>query len=118
MSNKFTASRSLTVLLSSCLLILCVQTSVFAGIVTTSEIVNAQQTQQERDRLQQLLARDDVRKALTAQGVDAVAAKARVASMTDSEIQTLAANMGQLPAGGRLSDLELILLILLIVILI
>jgi hypothetical protein len=38
--------------------------------------------------------------------------------MSDTEIQTLAVNMEKLPAGGKLSKLELVLLILLIIIIV
>jgi hypothetical protein len=46
--------------------------------------------------------------------------KDRVAAMTDQEVHTLAQNIGSLPAGGSLSnnDLTLILLIVLLVLLI
>jgi len=110
--------RTFLILVASSLLTMAAPATVFAGIVTTSEIVNKQQIEQDRDRLQKLLDREDVRKALTLQGVDAAAAKSRVANMTDKEIQTLALQMDQLPAGGKLSNLEVVLIVLLIVILI
>lgn len=89
-----------------------------AGMVTTTQIVNARQIENTRAHLNALLARDDVRKALAARGVDVADAKQRVANMTDTEVRQLAANIDQLPAGGRLSRLEAVLLIILIIILI
>ena len=88
-----------------------------AAIVTTTEIVNARKIENTRAHLHALLAREDVRKALTARGVDVAAAQRRVASMTDAEVQTLAANIDQLPAGGRLSSLNTLLLIIIIILL-
>lgn len=106
------------ILLVSGLLTLATPAPVYAGIVTTSELLHAQHIQQERDRLQRLLDRKDVREALRYEGVNADAAKERVANMTDQEVQTLALKMDKLPAGGRLSNLDVVLLVLLIVILV
>jgi hypothetical protein len=110
--------KQLSGLFTAVLLIVGISCPVFAGIVTTTDLLADRQNQQTRDRLNTLLARKDVQTALTAQGVDIVAARARVASMSDTEIQTLAVNMEKLPAGGKLSKLELVLLILLIIIIV
>jgi hypothetical protein len=96
--------------------IIGIQTTANAGIVTTTDIVDAQQTKQNRERVRAWLAREDVRDILTAQGVDTAAAQGRVDSMTDAEIQSLAAKMDSMPVGAGLSNLELLLLILIIVI--
>jgi hypothetical protein len=67
----------------------------------------------------QSLAREDVRAALTAQGLDPEEVQARVASLTDAEIQQIADQLDQLPAGGDgLGVVIAVLLIILLVILI
>ena len=71
-----------------------------AGMVGTEAVVNAAQTQQYRERLHSALNRDDVQAQLLARGVDPTQVQARVDSLTDEELQTLATNMDQLPAGG------------------
>jgi hypothetical protein len=71
-----------------------------AGMVGTEAVVNAAQTQQYRERLLTALSRDDVQAQLLARGVDPAQVQARVDSLTDEEMQTLATNMDQLPAGG------------------
>ncbi len=114
--SRFSLSSALFFLIFS--VVTCVPLSAHAGIVTTSEIVNARQIENTRAHLSALLAREDVRKALAASGVDVNAAQQRVASMTDLEVQQLAANIDQLPVGGRLTNLETVLLVLLIVLLI
>jgi len=53
-----------------------------------------------RDRLAQFLARGDARAALVAQGVDPAEAQARVASLTDAEVQQIAGQLDKLPAAG------------------
>jgi len=71
-----------------------------AGMVGTEAVVNAAQTQQYRERLHSALNRDDVQAQLLARGVEPAQVQARVDSLTDEEMQTLATNMDQLPAGG------------------
>jgi len=71
-----------------------------AGMIGTEAMVNVVQTQQYRERLHNALNRDDVQAQLLARGVDPAQVQARVDSLTDEEMQTLATNMDQLPAGG------------------
>jgi hypothetical protein len=71
-----------------------------AALVGTEAVINAAQTQQERERLAQTLNRADVQQQLVARGVDPAQVQARLDSLTDEEVQTLAAKMDELPAGG------------------
>ncbi len=71
-----------------------------AGIVGTESLVSSEQAQQDRAHILKLLERKDVQEQLVAYGVDAEQAKARVNSLTDAEMRTLAGQMDQLPAGG------------------
>jgi len=104
-------------LISSLLIVMMLTLGVsrvsMAGIVTTSDIVNARQTVIERQQLRNWLARDEVRKQLTTLGVDVKAAQARVDSMTSQEVHAMADRMNQMPAGaGALEAAVLVLLIL------
>ena len=85
-------------------------------MVGTEAVVNAAQTQQYRERLLTALNRDDVQAQLLARGVEPAQVQARVDSLTDEEMQTLATNMDQLTAGGDgvVGALVLIFIILLI----
>jgi hypothetical protein len=86
-----------------------------AGMIGTEAVVNAAQAQQNRERLHSALSRDDVQSQLLARGVDPVQVQARVDSLTDEEVQTLATDMDQLPAGGSVvGALVLIFLVLLV----
>ncbi len=71
-----------------------------AGIVGTETLVTSEQAQQDRAHILKLLERKDVQEQLVAYGVDAEQAKARVNSLTDAEMHSLAGQMDQLPAGG------------------
>lgn len=105
-------------LLSALLLFGIIPGQAVAGIVTTTQIVNARHDELARKHLSDLLARKDVQQALTARGVDVAAAQSRVASLSDDEVQALAANIDKLPAGGRLSTTQLLLVIIIIILLI
>jgi hypothetical protein len=86
-----------------------------AGMIGTEAVVNAAQVQQDRERLHSALSRDDVQAQLLARGVDPAQVQARVDSLTDEEMQTLATEMDQLPAGGSVvGALVLIFLVLLV----
>lgn len=52
------------------------------------------------ERVDRFLAQDSVRALLEQQGVDPIAARARVQALSDSELQRIANNLDQLPAGG------------------
>lgn len=87
-----------------------------AGIVATEEVVSVQAASANRDKVNGFLAREDVRQALEAQGVDAAVAVERVKAMSDAEVAQLAGRVDQLPAGG--ADALGILLTIFIVLLV
>ena len=86
-----------------------------AALIGTDTVVRAEQAQQDRARLEQLLNREDVKQQLLAQGVDAADAKARVDALSDSEVQTLAQRIDQLPAGGDALGAIVFVLVLLLI---
>lgn len=75
-----------------------------ARVVGTEEVVRAESavsgTPVDRDALRTMLERDDVRRQLESLGVDPRAAHERVDALTDAEIERIAGQVGQLPAGG------------------
>lgn len=83
-----------------------------AAMVTTPQVIQAEQTRVDRADLLAALEREDVRSQLEAMGVDASMAAERVAAMTDAEVAELNARLGDLPAGA--DALGVILLILLV----
>jgi hypothetical protein len=90
-----------------------------AALVPTDSVAEPAGSGDARGRLMQYLAREDVRAALTAQGLDPEEAQARIASLTDAEVQQIADQLGQLPAGGDgLWVVVAVLVIVLLVILI
>jgi hypothetical protein len=74
--------------------------SALAALINTETILTENQSQEARDYLKQLMAREDVRSALIAQGIDPMEAEARIASLSDSEVIAVVDEIEQLPAGG------------------
>ena len=86
-----------------------------AAMVGTEAVVNAAQAQQNRERIVSTLNRDDVKAQLMARGVDPSQVQARLDSLTDEEVQTLATKMDQLPAGGDGLGLLVFIFVLLLI---
>ena len=74
----------------------------YAGIIDTAAVVDASQRTTDLATVRAGLERDDVRERFLAMGVDPLAVDARLASLTDAELHSLAGRMEQLPAGGDL----------------
>ena len=86
-----------------------------ASLVGTEAVINANQVQHNRERLHQMLNREDVKSQLIARGVDPSQVQARVDSLTDQEVQTLAAKMDQMPAGGDVLGVIVFLFLVLLI---
>lgn len=76
------------------------QKAAFAGMIGTETVLDATRGQEARDYLNRILAREDVQASLVAQGIDPLEAKARVDSLSDAEVVSLADQIEELPAGG------------------
>jgi hypothetical protein len=87
-----------------------------AALVGTLQAVEASGTRaQDLAIVNSALAREQVRNQMAAMGVDPAAVDARVARLTDSELQSLADRMEQMPAGGdALAVIGVVFLILII----
>lgn len=84
----------------SMLLLAAPYQSAFAAMIGTETVLNVARGQEARDYLNRVLAREDVQTELIAQGIDPLEAKARVDSLSDTEVVRLAGQIEQLPAGG------------------
>lgn len=72
-----------------------------AAMIGTGESLARQAAQMDRQKLQHLLERSDVRNQLAAWGVQPEEAQSVIDNLTDAEIRTMAGNMESLPAGGN-----------------
>lgn len=73
--------------------------SVQAGLVTTEQILAESQSDADRERVLEFLARQDVRQQIVALGVDPDEAARRVQGLSDAEIAKIVDQMDEEPAG-------------------
>ncbi|MBD3618122.1 MAG: PA2779 family protein [Chromatiales bacterium] len=89
------------------------QTAV-AGMIGTDAVLAERAELDERARIQALLDREDVQEKLVEYGVSPETAAERVAAMTREEVQKMAQDIDELPAGGSAVTLLLVIIILLL----
>ena len=82
--------------------------------IGTQTLIQLEERQARIDRVQATLARDDVRAALVELGVNPLDAYERVAALTDQELRLLESKMEDLPAGGVLAVLGVVLVVLIV----
>ena len=90
-----------------------------AEMLTTDQALGRATAGQDRARLQVFLDRTETQEKLQAMGIDAQSVRERVARLTDQEVNELARQLDSLPAGGDISNRNLvaILLVVLLVVL-
>jgi hypothetical protein len=115
MLNRLRRCRILTALLAVSILFVSVQPAVNAAIVSTSDLVATEQSKVGRESLLNSLEREEVRTALTSQGVDLEMAKQRVSSMTDEEVRALNQKLDEMPAGGGVVATVVIVFLVLVI---
>ena len=86
-------------------------TSAQAAMVTTSDVL----TESNRAILHKNLERKDVQQQLIQMGVDPEMAIKRIDNMTDQEIAKINGQLDALPAGAGVSNVELLLIIIILI---
>ncbi|MEX0976668.1 MAG: PA2779 family protein [Woeseia sp.] len=87
-----------------------------ASVISTEVAIDLHERNARIERINSVLARDNVQQQLAALGVDPAAAQERVATLSDSELELLQQRMDTLPAGAdsALAVLGIVLLVLLV----
>jgi len=88
-----------------------------AALVGTETVLDAGRVQNARERVRNLMAREDIQAALVIQGIDPQEARARAEALADAEALRLADAIDSLPAGGT-SALAIVIGAILIVFLV
>jgi len=83
-----------------------------AELVSTEQLVSDYGVQADREKVRAFLSRADAQREMKAMGVAPETAKQRVDALTDAEVTNLAGKIDTVPAAGRLSTTELILIVL------
>jgi len=105
---------SLVVLLAMAVFGSSMQAAV-AGVIGTQQYLTVIDREATLARIDAVLAREEVRSRLEELGVAPLAATERIAALTDQELQLLATDLENLPAGGdALGVIGIVFLVLLI----
>lgn len=91
----------------------------YAGMVSTENLIKQRSddssatslASSERDRIRDVLAREDVRHQMLSFGIDAAEADARLAALTDQEVADISGKLAQLPAGEGVGSILVIIFI-------
>lgn len=97
------------------LLALTTPAPVHAEMIGTQELLQADVRAGQLAKVQNFLAKEQVRSQLEAWGVDPLLAANRVAALTDSELQQLAMHLDQQPAGGDIFGLVGLVFVVLLI---
>jgi hypothetical protein len=82
-----------------------------AGMLATDEVISSS----ERQKVTEFLQRPEVRAQLEAYGVKPADAQARVAVLSDEEVAKVAGQVDQLPAGGSVLGVLLLVFVILLI---
>jgi len=111
-------SKPTAILLSFYMIMLaCPYQSAFAAMIDTESLINVDRNQSPRDYLNDLLAREDFQAVLISQGIDPQEAQARIDSLSDAEVNDIVNKLDQLPAGGFLGTLLIVVALVFIILL-
>ena len=106
---------SLVAVLAVSLFASSIQSAAYAGVISTQQYLTAADREATRARIDAVLAREEVRSQLENYGVDPAATDARIAALTDQELEQLATDLENMPAGGSvLAVVGIVFVVLLI----
>ena len=83
-----------------------------AEMVETDELSTLNPAEQDRAKVKTFIERATVKEKLEAMGVSGLLAKDRVAALNEQEIHALAQRIDAMPAGGTLSQMDMVIILL------
>ncbi|HQV80129.1 MAG: PA2779 family protein [Agitococcus sp.] len=116
MKQQWMKTTAATLIISMASLSLPIQA--FAAVIPTDAVIaqaTAMDLSHQRTELTTFLTRTDVQKQLVSLGVDQNQAAARIAALSDAEVQQLYGKMQTLPAGGDILGTLVFIFVLLLI---
>lgn len=83
-----------------------------AELIGTQQLTAQPEPAQSKNTIDNFIARAEVQKKLQEMGLSAVITAQRVSLLSDAEANELAQKINAMPAGGNLSNMELIIILL------
>jgi hypothetical protein len=106
---------SLVVVLATSMFAASLQSAAYGGVISTQQYLTAVDREATRQRIDAVLAREEVRSRLEQYGVEPASVDERIAALTDQELQLLATNLENMPAGGNLLGVAGVVFIVLLI---
>ena len=86
-----------------------------SSLISTNTALSAERADKDRERIGEILAREDVQEQLLAQGVNPADVESRVAALSDQEVRQMADQLEDLPAGASVVGVLFAVFIILLV---
>lgn len=111
---KTFAKRLMVLIMSFSLLGISLPSVSYAGIIGTQTLIENQQSNDSQARVEEFIARDNVREQIIALGVDPAEVQDRLSALTAGELRLLEQEIDNLPAGGILVVIGIVFVVLII----
>ena len=111
---KTFAKRLMVLIMSFSLLGISLPSVSYAGIIGTQTLIENQQSNDSQARVEEFIARDNVREQIIALGVDPAEVQDRLSALTPDELRLLEQEIDNLPAGGILVIIGIVFVVLII----
>ncbi|MGI9260981.1 MAG: PA2779 family protein [Woeseiaceae bacterium] len=92
--------RTAAIVIATCLVGSSLMQPAFAEMISTETAIQLEDRQTRIDKINDVLAQENVQNMLVKMGVDPVDASQRVDSLTNEELQSLQDNLDQMPVGA------------------
>ncbi|MDE1464493.1 PA2779 family protein [Spartinivicinus poritis] len=116
MALTFGGRRLVALILTCCIALLSIQTTmVRAGMVGTDQVIAEEQHQVDKEALLSMLEEDEVKEKLQALGVPEEQVKSRIDAMTPEELAQFNEKLTELPAGSGVAGVIVLFLVVFIV---
>jgi len=86
----------------------------YAGMIGTQTLIESQQGDDPRARVEEFIARDSVRDQIVALGADPEEVRDRLTALTGDELRLLEQNLDTMPAGGIFAVIGIVFVVLII----
>ena len=86
----------------------------YAGMIGTQTLIETQQGDDPRARVEEFISRDSVRNQIVALGADPAEVQDRLAALTGDELRLLEQNLDTMPAGGIFAVIGIVFVVLII----
>lgn len=111
---KTFAKRLMVLIMSFSLLGISLPSISYAGIIGTQTLIENSQSNDSHVRVEEFIARDNVREQIIALGADPAEVQDRLSALTADELRLLEQEIDNLPAGGILVIIGIVFVVLII----